>query len=146
MQNSQIYSMQFYMLLGEARKSNLVFHNVNNRHLFGLLEILLAPEENAKDIKNKAIAYADEHEIETNVAMAAAGAAKCKIDYQMLSKRGAVDMSSVFDELAKESKAEGIIETCLDLQIPKQDIIEKLKKKLNISEMQALKYYSTLVK
>ena len=102
------------------------------------------------DIKNKAIAYADEHEIETNVAMAAAGATKCKIDYQMLSKKGAVKMSSVFDELAKESKtegkAEGIIETCLELKISKQDIIEKLKKKLKISEKQALEYYSTFAK
>lgn len=98
------YVNDYHMLLVEARKNNLVFHNMNNRHLFDLLEILLAPEENATDIKNKAIAYADEHEIETNVAMAVAGAAKCKIDYQMLSKKGAVNMSSVFDELAKESR------------------------------------------
>ncbi len=144
------YVNDYKMLLVEARKSNLVFHNMNNRHLFGLLEILLEQGQNANEVKNIAIAYADGNEIETCVAMAAAGAAKCNIDYQMLSKKEGVNMGTVFEELAKENKelgkAEGIITTCMELKVSKDDIIQKLKEKLNVSEKQAQEYYMTFAK
>lgn len=148
------YVNDYKMLLVEARKSNLVFHNMNNRHLFGLLEILLEQGRNANEVKNRAIAYADGNDIETCVAMAAAGAAKCNIDYQMLSKKEGVNMGTVFEELAKENKelgkiegkAEGIIMTCLELKVSKDDIIQKLKEKLNVSEKQAQEYYMTFAK
>lgn len=140
----------YKMLLVEARKSNLVFHNMNNKHLFDLLERLLEQGKNANEVKNRAIAYADGNEIETCVAMAAAGAAKCNIDYQMLSKKEGVNMGTVFEELAKENKelgkAEGIITTCMELKISKDDIIQKLKEKLNVSEKQAQEYYMTFAK
>ena len=144
------YVNDYKMLLVEARKSNLVFHNMNNRHLFGLLEILLEQGRNANEVKNRAIAYADGNDIETCVAMAAAGAAKCNIDYQMLSKKEGVNMGTVFEELAKENKelgkAEGIITTCMELKVSKDDIIQKLKEKLNVSEKQAQEYYMTFAK
>lgn len=144
------YVNDYKMLLVEARKSNLVFHNMNNRHLFGLLEILLEQGRNANEVKNRAIAYADGNDIETCVAMAAAGAAKCNIDYQMLSKKEGVNMGTVFEELAKENKelgkAEGIITTCMELKISKDDIIQKLKEKLNVSEKQAQEYYTTFAR
>ena len=144
------YVNDYKMLLVEARKSNLIFHNMNNRHLFGLLEILLEQGRNANEVKNRAIAYADGNDIETCVAMAAAGAAKCNIDYQMLSKKEGVNMGTVFEELAKENKelgkAEGIITTCMELKISKDDIIQKLKEKLNVSEKQAQEYYTTFAK
>ncbi len=149
-----VYVNDYKMLLVEARKSNLVFHNMNNQHLFGLLEILLEQGRNANEVKNRAIAYANGNEIETCVAMAAAGAAKCNIDYQMLSKKEGVNMGTVFEELAKENKelgkiegkAEGIITTCLELKVSKDDIIQKLKEKLNVSEKQAQEYYTTFAK
>ena len=144
------YVNDYKMLLVEARKSNLIFHNMNNRHLFGLLEILLEQGRNANEVKNRAIAYADGNDIETCVAMAAAGAAKCNIDYQMLSKKEGVNMGTVFEELAKENKelgkAEGIITTCMELKVSKDDIIQKLKEKLNISDKQAQEYYTTFAK
>lgn len=140
------YVNDYKMLLVEARKSNLVFHNMNNRHLFGLLEILLEQGQNVNEVKKRAIAYADGNEIETCVAMAAAGAAKCNIDYQMLSKKEGVNMGTVFEELATESKAEGMIAVLLEMNISKDDIIQKLKEKLNISEKQAQEYYTAFAK
>ena len=63
-------------------------------------------------------------------------------------------MGTVFEELAKENKelgkmegkAEEIITTCLELKVSKDDIIQKLKEKLNISEKQAQEYYTTFAK
>lgn len=53
-------------------------------------------------------------------------------------------MYTLFEETAKESeikgKAEGIIDTCLELGLSEQDILERLQKKLNISLQDAQEY------
>lgn len=43
------------------------------------------------------------------------------------------DMCTLFDEIAKENKAEGIIETGFDCGLSENDILERLQKRLNIS-------------
>lgn len=45
----------------------------------------------------------------------------------------------------EEGKASGIIETCMKLQMPEADIIEKLKEIMAISEEEARRYYDEAV-
>ncbi|MCM1183871.1 MAG: transposase, partial [Roseburia sp.] len=59
------------------------------------------------------------------------------------------DMCTLFEEIAKEGKAEGItegkaegiIETGLDLGLSENDILEKLQSKLNVSLQKAQEYF-----
>lgn len=76
----------YKMHLVEARKNNLKLHNINNQDLFNLLEILLNRNEKLNEIREKAISYAREHEVEKSVIMTVAGAANCKMDYNMNEK------------------------------------------------------------
>ena len=73
-----------------------------------------------------------------------AGAANCKIDFAALEQEGGNNMWSVFEETAKEGKAEGkaegIIDTCSDLGLPDEDILKRLQVKLNISLQAAQEY------
>ena len=77
-----------------------------------------------------------------------AGAANCKIDFAALKQEGGNSMWSVFEETAKEGeargevrgKAEGIIDTCYDLGLPEEDILQRLQVKLDISSQAAQEY------
>ncbi len=51
----------YRLYLVEARKNNLKLHNINNKDLFNLLEILLDRSGKLNKIKEKAINYAREH-------------------------------------------------------------------------------------
>ena len=67
--------------LVEARKNNLKIHNIDNKDLFNLLEILLNKSGKSQEIRQRAIDYARENKVEKNVIMTVAGAANCKMDY-----------------------------------------------------------------
>ena len=77
--------------------------------------------------------------------MTIAGATNSKIDYSAFEKGGG-RMCTLFEELAleneKKGKAEGIIETGLDVGLSEQDILERLQKKLDISLQKAQEYVS----
>ena len=47
----------YKMWLVEARQNNLVLHNMDNKDLFNLLEILLDKSKSLKEIRNRAIEY-----------------------------------------------------------------------------------------
>lgn len=134
--------------LVEARKNNLKLHNINNKDLFNLLEILLDRSGRLNEIKEKAINYAREHEVEKSVIMTVAGAANCKMDYNMNEKKGDADMCTVFEETWKEGLAEGIIEGEAkgivelghEFGLSEEDILTRLQKKLNISLQKAREY------
>lgn len=142
----------YKMRLVEARQNNLVLHNMNNKDLFNLLEILLDKSKPLKEIRNKAIEYAQEHKVDKAVVMTAAGATNNKVDYNMLSKRGDADMymCTVFEETWAEGKAEGmaegIIEIGLDCGLSESAILEKLQEKLNIPLQKAQEYFCLYAK
>lgn len=75
----------------------------------------------------KVIEYAAENNADKTVVMTVAGATNCMIDYSALSKKGDVNMYSLFDETAKdakaEGKAEGIIETGSDCGLSEDEIL-----------------------
>lgn len=138
----------YKMHLVEARKNNLKLHNINNQDLFNLLGILLNRNGKLNEIKEKAINYAREHEVEKTVIMTVAGAANCKMDYNMNEKKGDADMCTVFEETWREGKAEGeingraqeIVELGHEFGLSEDDILIRLQKKLNISLQKAQEY------
>lgn len=130
----------YKILLVEARKNDLMFHNVRNVDFFNLLEILLDKSRPLNEIRNKAIDYAREHSVEKTVIMTVAGATNCKIDYNLLDKKGDADMCTVFEATRVEGEAKGIIETGLEFGLSEYDILERLQKKLDLSLQMAQEY------
>ena len=134
--------------LVEARKNNLKLHNINNRDLFNLLGILLDRDGKLNEIKEKAINYAREHEVEKSVIMTVAGAANCKLDYNLVERKGDADMCTIFEETRLEGitegriegEAKGIIEICYELGLSEEDILARLQRKLNVSLQSAKEY------
>ena len=138
------YINDYRMLLVEARNHNLKFHNSNNQDLFQLFAILLEQNRPTKEIREQAVAYAREHDVDETVLMTVAGAAHCRIDQDMLKEEGRTDMWSVFEEVAKEGEARGevrgIIDTCHELGVSDEDILSRLQLKLDISLQEAQEY------
>lgn len=139
----------YKMPLVEARKNNLTFHNIRNINFFNMMEVVLDPSLPKKQAKEKAIAYAREHNVDKTVVMTVAGAANINIDYNAFEK-GDGDMCTLFDEIAKEGEAKGeakgIIESGLDFNLSENDILERLQKKLNIPLQKAQEYFNTFGK
>ncbi len=132
------------MLLVEARKNDLILHNMNNKDLFSLLQIVLDQTITKREAKKKAIQYSEEYKPDKSVIMTVAGAANMKLDYNALMK-GESNMCTLFEKIAKEGEmkgeirgeirgeARGIIETGFDFGISESDILDRLQKKLNVS-------------
>lgn len=143
------YVNDYKILLVEARRNDLVLHNVNNRDLFNLLEIILDKSTPKNEAKKKAIQYGEEHQVDRSVVMTVAGATNSKIDYNAFEK-GEVTMCTLFDEIAKESeikgKALGMIETGYDFELSDNDILIRLQRKLDISLQQAQEYLNMFKK
>ena len=131
----------YKMPLVEARQNNLVFHNMNNVAFFDMLKIILDKSIEKNESKKKVIEYAAENNVDKKVVMTVAGAANCIIDYSALSKKGDANMYSLFDEIAKDGKAEGIIETGLDCGLSEDEILQRLQNKLNLSLQKAQEYF-----
>ena len=117
----------YKMNLVEARKNNLKLHNINNKDLFNLN-------------------YAAEHKVEKSVIMTVTGAVNCKIDYNMIEKEADADMCTVFEETRKEGEAKAIIELGFEFGLSKEEILDRLQKKLNISLQKAQEYFSMFAK
>ena len=93
--------------------------------------------------------------------MIVAGATNCKLDYNAL-KKGDRDMCRVFEETWLDGKAEGLImgkaegkaeglimgkaetlvETGLEFGLTKEEIIQRLQNKLNVSLSEAEEYFA----
>ena len=144
------YVNDYKMHLIEARKNDLVFHNINNTDLFNLFGILLNKRAGAAVTKRKAIEYTAKHTVDKVVVMTAAGATNCKIDYDAVAKKGEVDMCTVFEteraegrtEGRAEGRAEEIIKTGFEFNMETKEIINRLQKKLDISSEKAWEYFN----
>lgn len=137
------YVNDYKMLLVEARQNNLMLHNVNNRDLFHLLEIVLDKTVPRNEAKEKAIQYSKEHKTDKHVIMTVAGTTNMKLDYNVI-ETGDGDMCTLFEEIAKEGEvkgeAKGIIETGMEFGISEADILKRLQDKLNVSLQEAQEY------
>ena len=88
--------------------------------------------------------------VDKSVIMTVAGAANCKIDYNMVTKKGSADMCTVFEETWAEGRSEGraegeakgIVETGYEFGLSEEDILARLQKKLDISLQKAQEYLS----
>lgn len=142
----------YKMILMEAKKDNLSLHNTNNMDFFNILKIVLNNSIPRSEAKERFINYAREHGVDQSVIMTVAGATNLKIDYNSLSRKGGIDVCTLFEEIAKESRAEGeakgrtegevkgIIETGVDFGLPENEILDRLQNKLNLSLQAAQEY------
>lgn len=134
----------YKMMLVEARQNSLTFHNINNVNFFNMLEMVLDRTMPRNEAKEKVIKYAREHNVDKTVIMTVAGATNCKIDYNSLAGKGDVDMCTLFEEIARDSKVEGeakgIVETGYDFGLSEKDILERLQNKLKVSFQRAQEY------
>ena len=109
-----------------------------------MFKILLDQDNSIRDKKEKAIEYTKEHKVSDTILKTMAGAANCKIVFDVLKQEGENNMWSVFEETAKEGEARGeargIVDTCSDLGLPDEDILKRLQVKLNISLQSAQEY------
>ena len=143
------YVNDYKVLLVEARRNDLVLHNVNNVDLFNLLEIILDKDTPKNESKKKAIQYGKEHQVDKSVVMTVAGATNSKIDYNAFEK-GEVTMCTLFDEIANEGETKGrakeIVETGYEFDFSENDILVRLQRKLDISLQQAQEYLNMFKK
>ena len=93
-----------------------------------------------KQYDSNAKGYKSSEGLEEDVA----GATNCRIDYNVVSKKGDFDMCTLFDEIARENEARGeargIVEAGFDFGLSENDIVERLQKKLNLSLETAREY------
>ena len=141
----------YKILLVEARKNNLVLHNINNVDLFNLLEIIPDRSIPGNEAREKAILYSEEHKPDKSVIMTVAGATNSKIDYDAFEK-GDGRMCTLFEEIARENeikfrekgreegRAAEIIESGYEFGLSEDNILERLQKKLDVSLQTAREY------
>lgn len=136
----------YRMPLVEARQNKLVFHNINNTDLFNLFQITLNSAISRQDAMERAITYCVKHHTDSSVIMTVAGAANIGIDYNAFEK-GAGNMCTLFEEIAKEGEMKGelkgiqaLIKSFQKLQIPYQTALEHLMENFSISNMEAKNY------
>ena len=73
------YVNDYKMLLVEVRKNDLVLHNMNNKDLFNLLQIILDRSLSKVEAKRKAIEYGEKHGTDKSVIMTVAGTANIQL-------------------------------------------------------------------
>ena len=103
------------------------------------MEILLDNSRPMNETKDRAIDYAREHEVNKSVVMTVAGAANCKLDYNAFEK-GDGGMCTLFEKIAKENEAKGIVETGYEFGASEADILKCLQQKLEISLQMAQEF------
>ncbi len=139
------YVNDYKMLLVEARKNDLILHNIDNIDFFNLMKILLDKNLPRNEVKEKAIQYSEEHKTDKSVVMAIAGATDTNIDYNAFEK-GDGRVCSLFDAIAEESKAEEIVEMGSEFGLSESAILGHLQKKLNVPLEKAHEYFNMFKK
>ena len=132
------YVNDYKIILVEARQNEYKFHNVDNKDFFNLLRILLDNSKPFNEVKEEAIEYTKKHDVEKSVVMTVAGAANCKLNYELKGDGG---MWTVFEETQNEGRIRGIIEMGIECGLSEEDILEKLEHKLNVSRKKAQEYF-----
>nr|WP_300885422.1 Rpn family recombination-promoting nuclease/putative transposase [uncultured Acetatifactor sp.] len=132
------YVNDYKIILVEARQNEYKFHNVDNKDFFNLLRILLDNSKPFNEVKEEAIEYTKKHDVEKAVVMTVAGAANCKLNYELKGDGG---MWTVFEETQNEGRIRGIIEMGIECGLSEEDILEKLEHKLNVSRKKAQEYF-----
>lgn len=142
----QNFVNDYKMNLIEARNNKLIFHDVDNRDFFYLLQLLFCETLTAKERKKQAEEYDQKHHVSPTVSIAVASAAKSNISLSKL-KQGDGSVCTVFEEIAAEGRAEGLlqgiqamIELCQEMGISQKFTLEKLITKFSLDEPTAEEY------
>ncbi len=143
----------YEMHLIEVRKSGgLNFHNEDVRMLFDICRMIYA-----KEIDKVNVVY-EEKEVDIDIVLAVGAVTNSQSiinkaleaeteEKQMTMCKALQEWEDQCTENGRREgrnvgKVEGIIMAYMDMGIPKKDIIEKVKEKLNLSEQEAQDYYN----
>lgn len=146
----QNFVNDYKMNLVEARSNKLIFHDVDNRNFFYLLQLLYNDALTTKERKRLAEAYDQQNHVSSTVSIAVASAAKSKISLDKL-EQGDGNVCTVFEAIEAEGVAKGItqglsqgiqalIESCQELGIDQKTTCEKLSDKFSLDEETAKMY------
>ena len=142
----QNFVNDYKMNLVEARSNKLIFHDVDNRNFFYLLQLLYNDALTTKERKKLAEAYDQQNHVSSTVSIAVASAAKSKISLDKL-EQGDGNVCTVFEAIEAEGvekgRVEGIqalIESCQELDISQKTTYEKLSDKFSLDEETAKMY------
>ncbi|MCD7922434.1 MAG: transposase [Clostridiales bacterium] len=144
------YVQDYKMVLVEAGRNNLVFHNVNNQDLFHLFKLMLNKEISQKEKKQQFQEYCDAHRTSREVLVALAGTMHMNVSFNMMEKEEESVSCTFFEGILEEGrvegraegKAEGIIEAGIDYGASDEDILNTLQRKLDISRQKAQEYFN----
>ena len=140
----------FKINLIEAKGTRLIFHHKNNEDLFRLFQLMCDSKKSHKEKQDESIRYVRENAVEKPVLLAVASAAGVTLN-NIESEENV--MLSMFREIAEENIEIGekrgeergrvieIIEFCRELGLDENAIIERIQKRLNVSPVEAEKYY-----
>lgn len=150
------YVNDYRVLLVEAGKHNLNFHNADNIDLFSLLGFFLDKSLPKRKAWEKAIEYSRKRRTDRSVIMTVAGIANSRIDSSVFEK-GGDSMYAAFEEVWQEGKRDGIekgrvegkaegkaeeiVESGFEFQLSEEAILERLQRKLGISLQTAREYF-----
>lgn len=97
----------YKIILVEARRNDLAFHNVNNRDLFYLFQLMMDKDIPHAEKKKEFQKYCDEHQTSREVLVTLAGAMNMKLDDRVFEKEDKSVSCTFIEELLAEGRAEG---------------------------------------
>jgi len=97
----------YKIILVEARRNDLAFHNVNNRDLFYLFQLMMDQDIPHAEKKKAFQKYCDEHQTSREVLFTLAGAMNLKLDDRVFEKEDKSVSCTFIEELLAEGRAEG---------------------------------------
>lgn len=151
-QKLKLFVNNYKMHLIEVRKNDLELHNINNRDLFNLFEILYQRSSDRKEIFRKVKEYEEKNKVDKSVVMAIAATAKNNINLEVYNRKGEMDMCTFFEELIQEGKEEGkkegrkegraqeIVRISQKYHVSEESILKELTDELQITMEQARKF------
>lgn len=137
----KLYVNDYKIILVEAGRNDLVFHNVNNRDLFYLFKLMMDKNIPQVEKKKRFQEYCDDQQTSREVLIALAGTMNMKLDDSVFEKEDKSVSCTFFEEILAEGKAEEIIETGMEYGASDEDILNRLQRKLDISLQKAQEYF-----
>ena len=113
------------MHLVEVADNQLSFENANNIDLFEMMKILYDTTNSRKQRVQRAQEYEKEHDLDDDVIRVLAAINNVQI--KRTGKKEELNMCSLFEEIARENKAEGKAESVLELLEDYGEISEELR-------------------
>lgn len=146
------------MNLIEARNTELVFHNKNNKDMFHLFRVMCDENKDSMERRKEANDYAENNQVDKTVVMAIGACNGINMKALREEDKG---MNTLFKEIEKEGRVKGeaigeargeargetngrikeIISLGKEFNMDEGDIIKKIQERMKISATKSREYY-----